>query len=45
MGNIISKLCCCLCCETNKQRQEREVQIIYDKIKIIKSIDDQVICV
>ena len=33
MKNIISKICCCF--QTRKQRQERDVQIIYEKIKSI----------
>jgi len=45
MGNIISKLCCCECCETRKQRQERDVQMIYEKIQPIISICDPMISV
>jgi len=37
MINIISKLCCCC-----KRKQEREIEIIYDKIKPIITIDDPV---
>ncbi len=45
MGNIISKHCCCECCDTTKQIQERDVQIIYEKIKPIKSITDPMVSV
>lgn len=45
MGNIVSKHCCCECCETRKQRQEREVKIIYEKIQPIISMCDPVISV
>jgi len=36
MGNIISKLVMCCCCPISyykKKKREKEIQIIYDKIK------------
>lgn len=46
MGNIISRMIYfTCCCESQKDKQEKEIRIIYEKIKPVITISEPVISV